>query len=130
MLGAGARGASSSGRPQRIQDRLHLHQRFLAGLLDSAQRRPGLLWFAVHQLQGHPRLHVDQRKAMPQHVMQLPGYAEPLLTRLPPGRFPLGSLLFDRPLPARLGESPAIAHQLAHRHQEQQPGRDPCCDPG
>ena len=119
-----------AGPAQRVQHRLDVRQRFPARLLDRGQRGPDLLRPLVHQLQRHPRLHVDQRQAVRHHVVQVPGDAEPLLAGLPPARLVRRALLLDRPLPAGLGEGPPVADQLGPGQQEQQPGREPSRGPG
>ena len=119
-----------AGPAQRVQHRLDVHQSFAARLLDRGQRGPDLLRPPVHQLERHPRLHVDQRQAVRHHVVQVPGDAEPLLARLPPGRLVRRALLLDRPPPAGLGEGPPVADQLAPGQQEQQPGCEPSRGPG
>ena len=94
---------------------MQLGQRLLAGLVDGRQGGAGLPGPLVQQVQGHPRLHVDERDLVGQHIVQLPGDEQALLAGatavlLPRHLGPLGA-----PLEADTGD-------LAGRAGQRQPG--------
>jgi hypothetical protein len=73
---------------QHAQHRVQLRERLLARLVDGLKGGAGLLGPLVQQVQRHPRLHVDERDVVGQHVVQLPGDEQALLARATKGLFP------------------------------------------
>ena len=73
---------------QHLQHRVQLLKRLLARLVDGLQGGAGLLGPLVQQVQRHPRLHVDERDVVGQHVVQLPGDEQALLARATTGLLP------------------------------------------
>jgi len=97
--------------------RTQLDERFLAGVFDRRQRRLGLFWAPVNQVQGDPRLDVDQRHVVSDDVVQLPGDAQPLFVYLP--TFGLGP-----DLPRRDAAFASHPNHLADDEEHQRPGAD------
>jgi hypothetical protein len=99
-----ARGGSE-GRPvvavaEHVEHRAQLLQLLLARLLDGGQRRPGLLGMLVEEMEGDVGLDVDEGDVVGEHVVELPGDAQPLLARsLGAGPPPRGCAELRRPAP-------------------------------
>jgi hypothetical protein len=100
---------------QHVKHRAQLSERRLARLVDRLQGGAGLLGPLVQQVQRHPRLHVDERDVVGQHVMQLPRDQQALLAGATSGLLPrrLGPL--GTPLEA-------AARDLAGGADQRQPG--------
>ena len=78
MPGVGAVGCPCSARSA-VDQRVHIRNRLPARVFDRGERWAGTLRVLFEQFERHRRLHVDHRKAVGQHVVQLPGDGQPLL---------------------------------------------------
>jgi hypothetical protein len=94
---------------------VQLRERLLARLVDGLEGGARLLGPLVQQVQRHPRLHVDERDVVGQHVVQLPGDEQALLARATKGLLPRHVGPLGTPLEA-------AARDLAGGADQRQPG--------